>query len=72
MPTLENDSVPLNFNTFIPSHDPTLPNLTATDTQNIRDVSQDEAFKNALSSMYWTGYWTAVYYVRVSLSHSFS
>jgi hypothetical protein len=30
-------------------------------------VSRDEAFQNALSSMYWTGYWTAAYYVSLSL-----
>ena len=63
--TSEHDSVPLNFNTFIPSHDPALSNLAATDTQNLAGVSQDEAFRNALNSMYWTGYWTAVYHVRV-------
>lgn len=64
----EHDSVPLNFNTFIPSHNPALPNLAIADTQNIAGISQDEAFRNALNAMYWTGYWTAVYHVRVSLS----
>ena len=66
MPMSEHDSVPLNFNTFVPSHDPALPNLAAGDTQNLIGISQDEAFRNALNSMYWTGYWTAVYHVRVS------
>jgi len=68
MPMTEHDSTPLNFNTFVPSHDPTLPNLAATDTQNPVDISQDEVFRNALNAMYWAGYWTAVYHVRVSLS----
>ena len=68
MPMLEHDSVPLNFNTFVPSHDPALPNLAARDTQNLAGISQDEAFQNALNAMYWTGYWTAVCHVRVSLS----
>jgi hypothetical protein len=31
--------------------------------ENVKIVSRDEAFQNALSSMYWTGYWTAAYYV---------
>lgn len=61
---LEHDSTPLNFNTFVPSHDPVLSNLAATDTQNLTSTSQDEAFKNALNAMYWTGYWTAVYHRR--------
>lgn len=71
-PILVHNSVPLNFNTFVPSHDPTLPSLAATDTQNLTDIPQDEAFRNALNSMYWTGYWTAVYHVRFSLPLSFS
>lgn len=72
MPSLEHDSVPLNFDTFVPPHNPALPNLAPTDTQNLTDISQDEAFKNALNAMYWTGYWTAVYHVRVPSSLSFS
>lgn len=67
MPTSEHDSMPLNFNTFVPSHDPALPNLAATDIQDFVGISQDEAFRNALNAMYWTGYWTAVYHVCVSL-----
>lgn len=66
----EHDSVPLNFNTFIPSHDPALPNLAAADAHNLAGISKDEAFRNALNAMYWTGYWTAVYHVRVPLSLS--
>lgn len=68
MPMAEHDSVPLNFNTFVPSHDPTLPNLATMDTQGIVGISQDGAFRNALNAMYWAGYWTAAYYVCVSLS----
>jgi len=68
MPVSERDSTPLNFNTFVPSHDPALPNLAATDTQNPIGISQDEVFQNALNAVYWAGYWTAVYHVRVSLS----
>ena len=68
MPMSEHDSTPLNFHTFVPSHDPALPNLAAMDTQNFVGISQDEAFRNALNAMYWTGYWTAVYHVCVPLS----
>jgi len=64
MSMLEHDSIPLNFNTFVPSHDPALPNLATTDTQNLAGISQDEAFRNVLNAMYWTGYWTAVYHCR--------
>ncbi|KAK0464199.1 uncharacterized protein EV420DRAFT_1637763 [Desarmillaria tabescens] len=46
-PPLE-DSQPLNV---LPSHDPSL-----------SSVSQDEAFQRAMNSMYWAGYWTAVYH----------
>jgi hypothetical protein len=28
-------------------------------------VGRDEAFQNALNAMYWTGYWTAAYHVRI-------
>ena len=68
MPISEHDSTPLNFNTFVPSHDPALPNPAATDTQNPVAISQDEAFRNALNAMYWAGYWTALYQVRIALS----
>lgn len=30
-------------------------------------VNRDEAFNNALSAMYWSGYWTAVYHVSVTV-----
>jgi hypothetical protein len=41
--------------------------------ENVKIVSRDEAFQNALSSMYWTGYWTAAYYVsQILLSPLFS
>jgi len=69
-PMLEHDSVPLNFNTFVPSHDPALPSPTVTDTQNLTHISQDEAFRNALNAMYWTGYWTAVYHSRGAVDQS--
>jgi len=71
-PVLGHNSVPLNFNTFVPSHDPALPSLATTDTQNLTDMPQDEAFRNALNAMYWTGYWTAVYHCRNAPDQSIS
>ena len=74
----ELDSQPLNFDTFVPTHDPSLdipsdPTLNqipvpeanyipAADANAV--ISQDEAFSRALSAMYWGGYWTAMYHVR--------
>ena len=77
------DSTPLNFDTFVPSHDPSLATATAavaagpllstttepgvsvagTDSATAM-VNQDEAFSRAMTAMYWSGYWTAVYHVR--------
>lgn len=66
------DSRPLDFETFVPNHDPSLalaqPSQPAYETYGIppapgEHVSRDEAFHRALGAMYWTGYWTAVYHV---------
>src|SRR5277367_935908 len=65
---------PLNFDTFLPTHDPSLgysvPNPLSvpgigTTMPDLPEsaVSQDEAFSRALGAMYWVGYWTAVYHV---------
>jgi hypothetical protein len=67
----ENDSQPLNFDTFVPTHNPSLYHLSslappmdyAKDTPGAALVSQDEAFSRALNAMYWGGYWTAMYHV---------
>lgn len=66
---LEN-SHPLDFETFVPNHDPSLaqPSQAAFETYAIppasgEHVSRDEAFNRALSATYWAGYWTAVYHV---------
>jgi hypothetical protein len=67
--SLGHDSVPLNFTTFVPSHEPGSPNLAAANAQNLTGIAQDEAFRNALNAMYWTGYWTAVYHARFSFSY---
>ncbi len=69
----EADSQPINFDTFVPTHDTTL-EITDTpaipvnasyipDTPAGPMVSRDEAFSRALSAMYWGGYWTAMYHV---------
>ncbi|KAI9448397.1 ribosome 60S biogenesis N-terminal-domain-containing protein [Lactarius indigo] len=63
------NSHPLNFDTFVPSHDPSLahaPQL-GSEPNGIspvpgEHVSRDEAFNRALGAMYWAGYWTAMYH----------
>ncbi|KAG6371505.1 hypothetical protein JVT61DRAFT_9209 [Boletus reticuloceps] len=74
----EPDTAPLDFNTYVPTHDPSLviPSDTTPATQTLsfipppstRMVSRDEAFNNALSAMYWSGYWTAVYHCQSQTS----
>ncbi|KAI0301899.1 transcriptional repressor TCF25-domain-containing protein [Multifurca ochricompacta] len=63
------NSLPLDFDTFVPNHDPSLLQASQStfETQNVplapgEHVSRDEAFNRALGAMYWTGYWTAVYH----------
>ena len=70
---LDEDSKPLDFNTFVPDHDPTLTmpapvQIPDYGFYNIPEasgpmVSQDEAFSRALQAMYWAGYYSAVYHV---------
>ncbi|CAE6467673.1 unnamed protein product [Rhizoctonia solani] len=66
------DSVPIDFNTFVPSHDPTLgvaqtsvtglqPSAT---TNDFTKLTKDEIFEKAVSASYWAGYWTAMYHAR--------
>lgn len=76
-PNAEEDSQPVDFNTFVPTHNPSLdlPKLPyptghvpdysshfVPESMNIT-VNQDEAFNRALGAMYWGGYWTAMYHV---------
>lgn len=68
----EKNSQPLNFDTFVPTHDASLPSNEANGLlpppESISDITQDEAFSKALNSMYWTGYWTAIYHVSLLTS----
>jgi len=69
----ENDSQPINFDTFVPTHNPSLDQLSSLappiDTPSPNNmVSQDEAFSRALNAMYWGGYWTAMYHCQRNLS----
>lgn len=72
----EADSKPLDFDTFVPTHDPSLNMPTFEEPLPVPGpdyssyylptppgpmVSKDEAFRRALGAMYWGGYWTAVY-----------
>lgn len=67
-PAVEGDSQPLDFDTFVPTHDASLPELGAEYSAplppEVPVASRDEAFTRALGAMYWVGYWTAVYHVR--------
>ncbi|KAG1838216.1 hypothetical protein DFJ58DRAFT_733960 [Suillus subalutaceus] len=68
----EEDSAPLDFDTVVPSYDPSPPVPSEASTapessffipaSSTTMVSRDEAFSRALSAMYWGGYWTAVYH----------
>ena len=86
-------SVPLNFDTFVPTHDaslsyaqpaqpPPIPDEVSAQYNGVTShygaslpdtkeglgaVSPDEAFNRAIGAMYWCGYWTAVYHVRLRL-----
>lgn len=73
----EGDSLPLNFDTFVPNHDPSLalpvPPYPASQAPDCSGnylpeplghmISQDEAFTRALGAMYWAGYYSAIYHV---------
>ena len=64
----EIDSQPINFDTFVPTHNPSLDHLSsslAPPMDHATIVSQDEAFSRALNAMYWGGYWTAMYHARI-------
>lgn len=75
------DSKPLNFESFVPQHDPSLvvaPELSTSQSQPEGSVShagtwasRDDSFKRALEATYWAGYWTAVYHVSASISYVF-
>ncbi|EPQ61190.1 hypothetical protein GLOTRDRAFT_109348 [Gloeophyllum trabeum ATCC 11539] len=57
------DSQPLNFENFVPNHDPSLAANGAGPTYASPGiVGQDEAFTRAVEASYWSGYWTAVYH----------
>lgn len=72
----QEDSTPLDFDTFVPSHNPSLdlpfnsssaPGIDYTSHSVLKPPGtipdEDEAFTRALGAMYWGGYWTAVYHV---------
>ncbi|KAI0089803.1 hypothetical protein BDY19DRAFT_940918 [Irpex rosettiformis] len=74
---VEENSAPFDFDTYTPTHDPSLPAATMAATAagpgpdfsqftlshpSGSSVSPDEAFQKALSATYWAGYWTAVYH----------
>ena len=73
------DSIPVDFDSFVPTHDPTLgqettsgtavygpfaPIALTTATPDVSSLTKDEIFERAVSASYWAGYWTAMYHVR--------
>jgi len=72
----ERDSYPVNFDTFVPDHDPSLAlPIPPYSTTRVPDraghylpeppgpiISQDEAFTRALDAMYLAGYYSAIYH----------
>jgi hypothetical protein len=71
-PEAEYNSQPIDFDSFVPTHDPSLvqdfseameANTMPSAAVSLPNVTADEAFSKALDAMYWTGYWTAVYHV---------
>ncbi|VDC01188.1 unnamed protein product [Peniophora sp. CBMAI 1063] len=70
------DSRPFDFNTFVPTHDASLgvqkqtsgaayQHGVAAGAEGGGEVAwagRDEAFGQAMSAMYWAGYWSAVYH----------
>ncbi|KAI0638818.1 hypothetical protein C8Q77DRAFT_8666 [Trametes polyzona] len=75
----QTDSTPHNFDTYVPSHDPSLAAAAGSSAlavpgadgaamlgagAEMANVGQDEAFSRAMTAMYWSGYWTAVYHCR--------
>ncbi|PIL29912.1 hypothetical protein GSI_07822 [Ganoderma sinense ZZ0214-1] len=70
------DSAPLNFDTFVPTHDASLAAAAELGSSvpmmdgalgsgaEAAMVSQDDAFSRAMTAMYWSGYWTAIYHCR--------
>jgi hypothetical protein len=70
----EDDSKPIDFDTYVPAHDASLHIPAGSsmldfsaylETDGGADVGADSAFERALGAMYWAGYWTAVYHVRL-------
>jgi len=67
----QSDSQPVDFASFVPTHDPSLsaalPTVEPDPTAQLL-ISQDEAFRRAVQASYWSGYWTAIYNVCLSLA----
>lgn len=76
----QENSRPLDFNTFVPQHDPSLSfdhntgkigfaQVVPPPPQALSSVSVDQAFQNAMGAWYWAGYWTGIYHVSDILVH---
>lgn len=72
------DSIPIDFDSFVPAHDPTLgqetsgaaaygpyaPTSLSAAAQDVSTLSKDDIFEKAVSASYWAGYWTAMYHAK--------
>ncbi|KAF8486704.1 hypothetical protein JB92DRAFT_1511500 [Gautieria morchelliformis] len=81
-PSDPDNSRPVNFDTFVPQHDPSLPDADAKVSNGATDaghgivppppagmssqVTPNEAFERAMGAWYWAGYWTGVYHSGVT------
>jgi len=74
-PLNQSDTQPIDFASFVPTHDASLSATLDTAKHQVTGpthtsqllISQDEAFKRAIQASYWSGYWAAVYHVRLVL-----
>jgi hypothetical protein len=68
---LEENTQPIDFETFIPMHNPSLEHTVDRGTllpsqssvPRFAAISRDHAFQQATQAWYWAGYWTAIYHV---------
>ena len=71
----EAGSQPIDFASFVPTHDASLSAALDMAEQQVPGlahtsqlpISQDKAFERAVQTSYWSGYWTAIYHVGLVL-----
>ncbi|GJJ08880.1 hypothetical protein Clacol_003100 [Clathrus columnatus] len=72
----QENSRPIDFDTFVPQHDPSLDlplgqgtidekafaQVVPSPPKTLSSVSADQALQNAMGAWYWAGYWTGIYH----------